>query len=534
MNIKTRYTPSGGLKLLLCAVFIALVFYPFLQMVLMITPEDIQKVLGSAAFWPAVWTSLRAAVIATSISVSIGLVLAFCIHRTNIRCKAALSILLSLPMLISSISHGMGLIVLFGTNGVIKNLLGLEGTIYGFTGIVTGAVLYSYPVAFLMLSDVLKYEDSSPYEAAIVLGIPKLRRTTAITLPYLKRPLISAVFSVFTMVITDFGVPLMIGGRNTTLAVMMYQEVLGQLNFGRGSVIGLLLLIPAVITFVFNTLMKGKGKLSYVTKPFDIKKNYLRDGLAYTFCGIILTCILILFSAFLVIAFTVKYPSDKTFTLENISRMLTLRGDVYLVNSLVIVIAVAVIGIAVAFVTAYLTTRMPSKTSQVLHLFSITSLAIPGVVLGLSYAMTFSSTFIYGTMVILIFANLMHFFASPYLLMYNSLSKMNENLESVGKTLGIGRVRIIFDVIIPQCKSTVLEMFSYFFVNSMMTISAVSFLANVTTKPLSLLISQFEGQAQYECAAVVSLLILLVNVMVKTSVYLLNKRAAKKEAAAKS
>lgn len=515
-------------KLLLCAVFIAFVFYPFIQMVLNITPKDVEKVISSRAFLPAVMNSLRVALTTTCISVSLGLLLAFCLQRTTIRFKAILSVLLILPMLIPSISHGMGLIVLFGTNGILRNLFGIQETVYGFSGIVIGSVLYSYPVAFLMFNDVLKYQDSSPYEAAMVLGIPKHRRITAITLPYLKRPMISAVFTVFTMVVTDYGVPLMIGGKTTTLAVMMYQEVLGQLNFGRGSVVGLLLLIPAVITFVINTLLKAKGKMSYVTKPFEIKKNKIRDGLAYAVCFVVLAMVAILLFAFCLIAFTKKYPSDMTFTFENVTKMLSLRGDDYLKNSLIIATFVSLIGVVVAFVTAYLTTRIPSGLSSLLHLFSITSLAIPGIVLGLSYAMTFGGTPLYGTMAILILANVMHFFASPYQMMYNCLCKLNENLEGVGQTLGIGRIRMIVDIIIPQCRSTIFEMLSYFFVNSMMTISAVSFLANVFNKPLSLMISQFEGQVLYECAAVVSLVILLVNVIVKGLVYYINRRASRR------
>lgn len=497
-------------------------------MVLNIEPDDIRRVFHSASFVPALKMSLLASFTTTCISVSIGLILAFAIQRTRIRMKGIFSVLLILPMLIPSISHGMGLVVLFGTNGVIRNWLDLQGTIYGFVGMVTGSVLYSYPVAFLMFNDVLKYEDSSPYEAAQVLGIPKKNHITAITLPYLRRPLISAVFTVFTMVVTDYGIPLMIGGKNTTLAVMMYQEVLGQLDFGKGSIIGILLLIPAVVTFAFNSLSKNNAKMGYVTKPFDIKKNALRDTAAYAACVVVLICIALLLGAFSIVAFTVKYPSNMTPTLANIGRMITLRGDEYLLNSFVIAVCVAIIGVVTAFITAYMTTRMPSKTSRVLHLFSITSLAIPGIVLGLSYSMTFSGSFIYGTMAILILANLMHFFASPYQLMYNSLSKMNENLENVGQTLGISRVRIVLDVIIPQCKSTIIEMISYFFVNSMMTISAVSFLANVSTKPISLMIGQFEAQNNYECAAVISLIILITNMLVKSIVYYANAISKKR------
>ena len=528
MNISKKFTRVDATKLFLCAFFVAFVFYPFFIMVTHITADDFAKVVSSSSFIPAVKNSIYSATISTFISVVIGLVLAFAIQRTNIRFKAVLSVLLTLPMLISSISHGMGLVVLFGTNGIIRNFLGLQSTIYGFSGIIVGSVLYSYPVAFLMFNDVLKYQDSSPYEAAQVLGIPQINRTFAITIPYLTKPLISSIFTVFTMVITDYGVPLMIGGKNTTLAVMMYQEVLGQLNFGKGSIIGLFLLIPAVISFLVNAIIKSRAKLSYITKPFDLKKNRVRDSLSYLFCGAVLLAVTILFLAFCTIAFTKKYPSDPTPTFNNVLKMLALRGDQSLANSLIIAVVVSAVGIVVAFITAYLTTRMPSRLSSLLHLFSITSLAVPGVVLGLSYAMTFGGSFLYGTMAILILANIMHFIASPYQMMYNCLSKMNENLESVGQTLGIGRLRVVVDVIIPQCRSTVLEMLSYFFVNSMMTISAVSFLANVNTKPLSLMIGQFEGQVLYECAAVVSLVILSVNLIIKGTVYLINSRAAKR------
>ena len=146
------------------------------------------------------------------------------------------------------------------------------------------------------------------------------------------------------------------------------------------------------------------------------------------------------------------------------------------------------------------------------------------MVLGLSYVLVFNGTPIYGTVIVLVLVNVIHFIASPYLMIYNSLSKINENLEGVAHTMGIRRAYLIRDVLIPQCKYTILEMFSYFFVNCMMTISAVSFLATTRNKPISLMINQFEAQAQLECAAVVSLMILATNLAVKGLVHVLKKK----------
>ena len=110
---------------------------------------------------------------------------------------------------------------------------------------------------------------------------------------------------------------------------------------------------------------------------------------------------------------------------------------------------------------------------------------------------------------------------------YNSFSKINMNLESVAQTLGISKTLLVRDVLIPQMKSTILEMFSYFFVNSMMTISAVSFLATAQNKPLSLMINLFQAQMVVEGAAFVSLLILIVNITMKYIIYLLGKKLKK-------
>jgi iron(III) transport system permease protein len=200
----------------------------------------------------------------------------------------------------------------------------------------------------------------------------------------------------------------------------------------------------------------------------------------------------------------------------------------YLGNSLVIAVWVSVMGTAISWITAYFTARTGGKSSRMLHLVSITSLAIPALVPGPSYVLFFKGTFIYGSLAMLILVNIIHFMASPYLMAYNSLGKLNSNFEDVGKTLGVGRFRIIRDVLIPQTKLTILEMFSYFFVNSMMTISAVSFLSTVRNRPISLMITQFEAQLFLEGAAFVSILILGCNLTMKCAVYVITKIIKKK------
>ena len=523
-----KWTPSSTLKVLLCIFWLVAIILPLIRMLSTMASVDILAVMGTKKFSRALRQSLTVSLTATVISVSLAGLLSWAVARTNIRHKTIINTFLTVPMLIPSISHGMGLIIILGANGWLARLFCLSAGIYGFSGIVIGSVMYSFPVAYLMLYDVLRYEDGTPYEAAEVMGLSAKNKFFAITLPYLRKPLISVVFATFTMIITDYGVPLMVGGKYMTLPVMMYQDVIGMLDFGKGSVIGMILLAPALIACILDMANRDKGNSSFVGKPYGIKKSKSRDMAAKFICIFIIICIFLPIASFAVLGFVRKYPIDMKLSLENVAQAIHMGAMKYLRHSLIIAVVVSFMGTALAVLNAYLTARNRTKTSYVLHLMSITSLAIPGLVLGLSYVMFFKSTPIYGTFAILFLVNSMHFFSSPYLMAYNTFGKINENLEDVGATMGISRWKVVKDVILPQSLGTILEMVSYFFVNCMMTISAVSFLANVKDKPVALMITQFEGQMQLECAAFVSLLILMVNVVLKLVIFAIKKELIEK------
>lgn len=522
--MKRRWTPSTGLKLLLCVFWLFAIILPLIRMLSNMASVDVLAVMSTRKFSKALSQSLTVASTATAISVSLAGLLSWCVARTNIKHKTIINTLLTVPMLIPSISHGMGLIIILGANGWLSRLVGLNSGIYGFSGIVIGSVMYSFPVAYLMLYDVLRYEDGTPYEAADVMGLKAKDRFFAITFPYLRKPLISVVFATFTMIITDYGVPLMVGGKYSTLPVMMYQDVIGMLDFGKGSVIGVILLAPALIACILDMANRDKGNAAFVGKPFGIKKNRNRDNVAKAICILIVVLIFLPIGSFAILSFVKNYPIDMSLSLSKANQAIKMGAIQYLGNSLIIAVVVSFLGTALAVFNAYMTARNKTKLSYPLHLMSITSLAIPGLVLGLSYVMFFKGSIIYGTFAILFLVNSMHFFSSPYLMAYNTFGKINENLEDVGATMGINRWTMIKDVLLPQARGTILEMMSYFFVNCMMTISAVSFLANVGDKPIALMITQFEGQMQLECAAFVSLIILIVNVAMKFCVYLAKKR----------
>ncbi len=520
-----------AVKFLIFTVLFLQIVLPLLILLTNITWADMVAVVTSNQFLPMLKNSILSTTVATVVSVSLAFLLAWCIHRTNIKHKGALSLLFTLPMLIPSISHGMGLVILFGDNGIFTNLTGININLFGLTGIVIGATLYAFPAAFLMFTNIFQYEDYTVYEVAQVLGLTKTQQFMKITLPNLKKPLISAIFAVFTMIFTDYGVPLVVGGKLTTLPVYMYREVIGLLDYSKGAVLGVFLLIPAVIAFIIDLMNNEESASGTVTKEFVVRPNRKRDFLAGTFCNIMLFLISVPIITFMVLCFVNRYPIDYSFTLNNIRESLRLGVFGYLLNSLFVSLTTALCGTTLAYLTAYYAARARKKISNiVLHFIAMVSLSIPGIVLGLSYVVTFRGTPLYGTYAILVCVNMIHFFASPYLMAYNALLKFNENLEDVSVTLGIGKLSLLKNVFFPSTYDTVIEMFGYMFVNSMVTISAISFLANFKNMPMALLIPQFDSQSLVGPIAFISIVILLVNGIAKLVIYSLKRYFARKVA----
>lgn len=503
------------------------VFYPLVEMLLRVEWTEFTSLIKSNSFTTSLNNSLTVTIIATIISIFIAYTLAFTLNRTNIKHRAILKLLITIPMLLPSISHGLGLINLFGTNGIISSLLNFD--IIGKTGIIIGSVIYSFPVAFLMFDDGFNYIDNSMYDNAKVLGLNRWQTFKTVTFCYLKKTILSATFATFTMIFTDYGVPLAVGGKYITLPVFLYKEVIGLLDFSKGTMIGLFLLIPALVSFLFDALSKDYTKAESVGKKYNIKENKKRDIVLTSFTYLVIISILIILLSFIYYAFIDNFILNKTLSLKHFEYVLNNRVGEYIFNSLLIATLVSIIGTIISYFTAYVTARIKGLISKIIHILTISSLAIPGIVLGLSYTIGFKNTFIYNTIAILVLVNIIHFIATPYLMAYNALQKINPNYELVAKTCNINIFRIIKDVIIPCTKKTIREMFSYFFVNSMITISAVTFLFNTKNMPLSLLVNQYEGNMMLGEAAIISLIILVINIIIKISIYLINRKEHKME-----
>ena len=500
-----------------CIILFAIM--PLFTLAFHVRGEDWKFVLSDSSFREAVKNSLIYTSVSAVITTVLALIAAYLLNTANLRRKNLFVILLTLGMLVPTISVGLGLRVMFGTNGFIDLLFGTEIEVRGFAGLIMGSVMTSFPATFLILYDALNYEDKGPYDAASIMGIPRNSTFFRLTVPYLSIALISAFFACFTLIFSDYGMPMEIAGKVKTLSMYLYDQFMSSFQYGRGSIAGFVLLIPSVVSFVFDLIFKDQSVSEKQKRLIDEGKGFSMVAEAV----LILICFILFLPqlAFISLSFTKAFPNDLSFTLEHVLNIFSNTHGVgllvYIRNSLLLAVLTALAGTAFAYLLGYLSVRKAGNMGKVVDMLALSTIAIPGLVLGIGYIFLFKKTngSFYGTIMILIAVNIIHFLGSPYLLAKNCLNKINSEYEIIGETLGISKGRIITRVLIPSSVSTLVEMFSYLFLNSMITISAVAFLCTYDNQPLSILITTYEKNSNYEMQSVISLIILFLNVIAR-------------------
>src|SRR5690242_17034326 len=175
--------------------------------------------------------SLVDSAVSTLITVAVGGVLAYAVTRTTVPGKRFVSLMALLPLISPPFLVSLAFILLLGRNGVITHGLGLSWSIYGFQGIVLAQVFTFLPQAYILLANVLGNIDTSLEEAAENLGAGLVTTLRRVTLALARPRLASAALIVFILCMTDFGNPILIGGRYNVLATEIYAQVIGMNDF---------------------------------------------------------------------------------------------------------------------------------------------------------------------------------------------------------------------------------------------------------------------------------------------------------------
>lgn len=521
------------LRLIALGGIIVFVLFPLLSLVVNIKGKDLAFVFSDENFYLSLFNSIRYTFISSVIATLLALFSAYLLDASSLKHKNFYVTVLTFGMLVPTLSIGLGIRVMFGINGFLDTIFGLKVDGIGYLGLILGSIISSFPSTFLILYDALRYEDKGPYDAANIMGISRLSTFFHLTLPYLKVALVSAFFASFTWIFSDYGIPMELAGKAKTLPMYLYNEVLSSFQYGRGAIAGLFLLVPSIVSFLFDLAFKDNSSA-------EKQKKLVKPSKAFNWVTIAVLCFVavLLFLpqlSFVFLTFIKSYPNDMTLSLINIRNMFFgtygLGIGQYVINSVLLAILTGAIGTSFAYFLGYLAVRKSGRLAKVVNLLSVSTIAIPGIVLGIGFMFLFKSTngIFYGTIAILVAVNVFHFLGTPFLLAKNCLTKINRDYEIIGDTLGISRFKILKSVLIPNSYSTLIEMFSYYFLNSMITISAVAFLCTYSNQPLAILINSYEKSSNYEMQGAISVTILCINVLFRVLFNFLKSTLRKNE-----
>lgn len=488
---------------------------------------------STPALFDSVWNSLFISLLTTAIVLPVAFVYAYALQRSCIRWKGLFQALALIPILAPSLLPAISFIYLFGNQGLLKGLL-FGGSIYGAGGIVMAQVFYCFPHALMILVAALSMADARLYEAADALGASKTRVFFTVTLPGAKYGVISAGFVIFTLVITDFGIAKVIGGRFNVLATDIFKQVIGQQNFEMGAVVGFVLLIPAVFAYAANryTERRQVALVSARAVPLEPKPAPRRDWTLFAFCAVVAGLILGILAMAAWASLVTRWPYNLTLTLKNYAfGDFDTNGWGAYWNSVILAAWTGVIGTIVVFVGAWLLekTRGFEWGRGIAKFMAMLPMAVPGLVLGLSYIFFFNAKgnplgFIYATMIILVVNSITHFYTVSHLTATTALKQLDSEFEAVSASLKVSLIRTMTRVTIPVCLPAVLDISIYLFVNAMTTVSAVIFLYSSDTKPAAVTIINMDESGFTAAAAAMAMTIVASSAAVKIAHVMLTRR----------
>ncbi len=485
--------------------------------------------------------SLAVALTTTLLACGLGFIYAYALTRTAMPGKQIFRTLGLLSLYIPPLAVAIGLIFLFGnqglvTTGLFGNLPGLNINLYGFNGIVIGEFLYCFPQAVILLMTALNLTDARLYEAAEVLGASKLKTFFTVTLPSVKYGLISAIFVCFILAFTDFGVPKVVGGNFNVLATDIYKQVIGQQNFAMGATISVFLLVPSVLAFVIDRIVQRRqtALVSAKSVPLQPQPNPGLDWAMFGFCSLVVGFAVAVFATIILASLVRVWPYDFSLSLKNYN-FAGVGGGGYRAywNSIRMALYTAIFGTIIVFIGAYLVEkgRGLKWLRSAKYFLSTIPLALPGLVLGLSYVFFFNNPIwqipftgmaiynpfasLYGTMAILVMVNIIHFYTVCFLTATTALKQIDPEFESVSASMAVPFYKTFWRVTVPLSLPAILEIGIYFFVNAMVTISAIIFLYPANLPLAAVAIVNMDDAGDISAAAAMSTLIVATSLGVR-------------------
>lgn len=469
--------------------------------------------------------SIKVAFITGIITTFISTCIAIYYYIAGSKTKTVIRIILSTTIISPPFVTALSYINLFGRRGLISyHLLKLSINPYGMRGVILMQIISDFSLSSLLLMGFIISIDKSLIDSAKSLGAKTNNIIKDILLPFLIPAIKASALLTFLRSLSDFGTVAIIGGNFNVLASESYFAVISEGNVAKAAAINVVLLLPALIVFIFY--QKSIKNISLSTHGLGSgDENIEKKGYLYT----IVKLIAIIFILWISIQYTSIFLSSISmmrkgkliYTLQNI-----IEARVYLnktiFRSIYYSLISAFFGSILGLIIAYYLQIRKIKIFKIIDFIATLPYIIPGTFFGLGYLMAFNKPplYIVGTSAIVILNIL--FKQIPFSTKMGNASMEKINLDSLNsiRDLGGNRISELKDAIIPMSKDALSISFINAFTTSMTTIGSIIFLVSPGQKVLTIVMFDLIQSGNYNVGSVIAVLIIIICLIVN-SLYLI-------------
>jgi putative spermidine/putrescine transport system permease protein len=254
-------------SLLLLIFFLLPMFFIFVKSLSQDGLTYYLKFFGDEFYRGILLNTIYTAFRVTLFALLLGYPAAYYIARTKSKLKNVLLIATVFPFLVSALVRAYGWMVILGDNGLLNQILLRLNLIkeplkilYTMNAVTIGLVHLLIPYMILSIASVVQNIDPNLESAAESLGANRWQTFRKVIFPLSLPGVITGCILVFTVSMTAFVTPKLLGGARVKLmSSMVYQEVQITFNWSMASTISFILLAAILVVLLLSNLMTTRA-----------------------------------------------------------------------------------------------------------------------------------------------------------------------------------------------------------------------------------------------------------------------------------
>lgn len=536
------------LSALVLAAFCLFLLYPLFQVIAssLAASEDGRSgwliLIGDQKYRSAVVNTLVLGLTVTITSTLIGVPLAFFTARYSFPGKALIAILPLSTLIVPEVIAAQTWLMVLGNNGLLTRWLGgydIEiPSFYGWPGLVMVMTFIYYTYIYIGTLAAIRGFDGQLEEASQSLGVPPGRTLLKVMLPIVAPAVLASAILVFTLVVGNFAVSIILGHRVQLLSVLTYQSFVSEVGANpvmQSTLASVSIAIVACVLFLQRwVLSRGRFEIVQGRGARPVAVGGMRAiGLAAV-AGIIVAISLLPLATVIAGAFTrARGPVMRwgEWTLDNLQRALVGAPDP-IINTLLFAGVALALSLVISTLVGFLIVKKRNLLTPAIDYLGALPLALSGTVLGIGLVMSFRGGWLplAGTAGIIILAYLIRRLPFGIRNASSTLYNIPDSIEDASISLGVPPLQTLFRAVLPLMVPSIAAAGVLVWTTTVAELSAsvVVYSAGQETLPIQIFnLIDSNLMAQASAYGLVLLAIILLPILIATTVFKIDVFAAR-------